>query len=457
MIDTEYLQVSDGTGEAVKATVQAPGRAISATTIPIDTVAKWSAKYLVTTGTVLPSGFIDPATMTIMRGRTVGSTIVIDGFEPGYTDIGNTAGQVCVLKPNTGETRRIVTALETLDTEVRVRSSESSADYIASGGIWSILAGLNGAMTLIAGYQAGYRGTVAAIATRAFTASRDTYVDILRTNTQFITTFTVVYTEVVNNAASPALALNSIRLAKIVTSGAAITSVVQTGIDTLGNSVYLNDAHYTEKYFTTLGANTYTKPQGLKHVIIEVVGGGGSGAGTPATGVGQVTSSGGGGEGGYARKKILATSIGITETATIGVGGAGVAGAQGNSGGTSSFGSHCSGIGGSPGELGLVAPSGNGQMANGGVGGGATGGDINIPGGMGLGGHTGANNNNVGTGGNGGGSVFGGGGIGGVANGGGSAGTGYGGGGGTQSRSPSLAATAGFAGAPGLIIVREYF
>lgn len=125
-------------------------------------------------------------------------------------------------------------------------------------------------------------------------------------------------------------------------------------------------------------ANTinWAKPTGLKYAIVEVVGGGGGGGGSGTT----TTSGGGGGGGGYSRKKILAGSLGSTETVTVGAKGAG--GASGNNaganGGDSSFGAHCTGGGGTGGQPG----NGSFNQETGGV---ATGGDLNIRGGHGAG------------------------------------------------------------------------
>ena len=119
----------------------------------------------------------------------------------------------------------------------RTFRTEVLTDFVVSGGVWSQLSGLNGQMTAVTAYITGYRSSIVAVASRAFTASKDTYVDILRTTVGAVTTFTLVYTEVANGAAAPALAANSLRLAKVITSGVAITSVVQTGWDSLGNKI----------------------------------------------------------------------------------------------------------------------------------------------------------------------------------------------------------------------------
>lgn len=175
-------------------------------------------------------------------------------------------------------------------------------------------------------------------------------------------------------------------------------------------------------YLTSGSPHTWTKPAGLKCVIVEVQGAGGNGG----------TDGGGGGGGGYARKVIVASSLGATETVTVGAGGVGS--------GNTSFGSH--------------ATAGNASNGSGTSGGTASGGDVNINGGAGQGN----------TGGKGGDSVLGFGGVspynrdgGVVLNG--QAGSGYGGGGGggQPAADGSPAGGAGGSGAPGIVIVTEYY
>lgn len=100
--------------------------------------------------------------------------------------------------------------------------------------------------------------------------------------------------------------------------------------------------------FTTTG--TWTKDAGLKYVVVEVQGAGGKGA-----------SSAGGGAGAWSRKKIDASSLGSTETVTVGTASLGS--------GNTSFGSHIT-----------CGNGGNGSTDTGGSGGTATGGDVNIDG-----------------------------------------------------------------------------
>lgn len=183
-------------------------------------------------------------------------------------------------------------------------------------------------------------------------------------------------------------------------------------------------------YLAAASPATWTKPSGLKYVVVEVQAAGGNGGDA----AGASNGGGGGGAGGYSRKLIAAASLGTTETVTIG--------AVGNS---SSFGSHCSATAGSNGTAGS-------SSALGGAGGTGSGGDINAAGGGG-----GPGSKAVGQGGVGGSSFFGSGGAGTYGNDvNGNAAGNYGGGGGGASTESTGTQTGG-AGGPAIVIVTEYY
>lgn len=96
-------------------------------------------------------------------------------------------------------------------------------DFVASGCVWtgdSLGSTRAASMTSGVVYINGRRHTVAVVTSRTFTASKDTYIDLLYSVVDNIAT--PVYTEVTNNAASPALASNSIRIGIIVTGATTI-------------------------------------------------------------------------------------------------------------------------------------------------------------------------------------------------------------------------------------------
>ena len=130
----------------------------------------------------------------------------------------------------------------------------------------------------------------------------------------------------------------------------------------------------------TSGSGTWTKPSNLSAgaiVIVEMWGAGGGGGGGGS-------SYRGGGGGGFATENFLASSLGSTETVTVGAGGAG-GGNPGSAGGNSTFGSVLTAFGGGGGmapgsgnrfggggggHLGAGASNGSGGALGGGVGGG---------------------------------------------------------------------------------------
>jgi hypothetical protein len=189
--------------------------------------------------------------------------------------------------------------------------------------------------------------------------------------------------------------------------------------------------------FTSSG--TWTKDTGLKYIIVEGVGGGAGGDGYDTDGTSGPGASGG--AGGYFRKLIVASSLGATETVTVGAGGsAGQSNASptlGTNGGNTSFGSH-------------ATANGGGRPA----GGTATSGDLNITGqsGAAIGGESNFKRMAIG-----GSSMFGFGGIGSVDNStmqDGRPGVGYGAGG--AGAFDSNGDDAG-AGTPGIVIVTEFY
>ncbi len=123
--------------------------------------------------------------------------------------------------------------------------------------------------------------------------------------------------------------------------------------------------------FTSSG--TFTVPNGVTQVEVELWGGGSGSYASVANG-----ASGGGSGGGYARKRITGLSPGQTIAVTVGLGGSGGSsgGAGAGPGGTSSFGTYVSATGGSVNYLATVAEPQNGATP-GGVG---VGGDVNLSG-----------------------------------------------------------------------------
>lgn len=94
------LVASDGDGESIRATVQSPGRDIGSSVIPVNAITNWpTGQCIVTTGTLQPNNTISNA--QVMYCTASGTSVTIDSFAPGYSDLGNIAGDVVVIKPTT--------------------------------------------------------------------------------------------------------------------------------------------------------------------------------------------------------------------------------------------------------------------------------------------------------------------------------------------------------------------
>lgn len=97
-------------------------------------------------------------------------------------------------------------------------------DHVNSGMVWSgdsYGSTRNASMTSGVMYIGGRRLTAAAVTARSFTASKDTYIDASDNGDG---TVLLTYTEVSNNAASPSLAANNVRVGIIVTAAGSIAN-----------------------------------------------------------------------------------------------------------------------------------------------------------------------------------------------------------------------------------------
>lgn len=224
--------------------------------------------------------------------------------------------------------------------------------------------------------------------------------------------------------------------------------------------------------FSTPGSFTYTPTSGMTQCYVECVGGGGGTSGLCSTLTTTVLAiMGGAGGGGYCAKLFTSLQIGSSQSLTVGSGGAGGAGPSsgscsgststpqnpGQAGSASTFGSFLTANGG--GNNTIINDSGN-QPAGPGVGGTATGGDVNLSGQNGSWFQGGIGLAISGNGGNSG--LYGNGGYGITSNGNylnqtSNNGTGFGGGGsGVMGNNTSSASYNGANGANGVVIITEY-
>ena len=154
-----------------------------------------------------------------------------------------------------------------------------------------------------------------------------------------------------------------------VWTGSAYETFTVTGA-LISVNVYTSQNGTWDSKSTTGGSATWVKPSGCSHVMVYVTGGGGGAR------LNDNAYRGGGGGGGATAIKYIDVSNVNTVSVTYGAGGSYVRnGGRASTGGTSSFGSYCSATGGQGGQT--------DPPHQGGPGGNASGGDINIPGGGG--------------------------------------------------------------------------
>lgn len=176
-----------------------------------------------------------------------------------------------------------------------------------------------------------------------------------------------------------ATALARVRV-KSATAYAGNEVIVNADVDDLRSFTSLTGKAPKVTAFSAAGSFTWNKTAGCKYLHVQAVGAGGGGgvAAGAASGQGQ---GGGGGGGGYCESILAASDLPASVTVTVGAGGSGQV-TDGDPGGASTFGAFLT-AGGGQGGAWMTATAGDGA-ADGGAGGTATGGNRhNIPGGDG--------------------------------------------------------------------------
>ena len=203
---------------------------LSDTTIYLDTLPTPSEGYLVIEPDSSSNREIiyytskgaNYVTVPTSGGRGVGGTSAVAHSSGATVNMNNVAEMWTAIKDGSA------------NTGMHQWFDESFADYVYSGATIAQASGLIASISSGVVYINGRRLTLNA-ASKTFTASKDTYVDVVAlsgTNTA-----TLSYTEVNSGVSGSAPVSNGLHIGMIQTHTASITRTVQAGTDVLGNPI----------------------------------------------------------------------------------------------------------------------------------------------------------------------------------------------------------------------------
>lgn len=107
------IKASNNSGSAARATLTA-GRSIGSYILTVNTTINYPASFIAEIGTIDPStNRINPATSQVVRCTlTNPTTITINSWAPGYSDLGNTSGDVVIIRPTTDWSNNLAQTIE---------------------------------------------------------------------------------------------------------------------------------------------------------------------------------------------------------------------------------------------------------------------------------------------------------------------------------------------------------
>lgn len=304
---------------------------------------------------VVPSGANELADVGYVLSVVTGGSVSFDGLTVGAT-AGETvsAGQVVYFKTSDQQWYLVDSDTSATYTGVLLGMAQGAGvdEGAISGGVL-----LNGVDANLTGLTAGSEYYISSIAGQATTTVGAVSLGVAKSTTELI--FDSTFGNV------PSLTGDNTFSGNNTFTGTNSFSATTTFT---GPTVGFGTASVT--VFTTVGTTTFSLNENTKYITVELVGGGGASSGMD---VDANTGGPGAGSGGYARKLIPRSDLSASTVVVVGAGGTGTSAGStctaATSGTNSAFGS-------------IIANGGVFSNCNssGGVGGTATGGDINITG-----------------------------------------------------------------------------
>jgi len=148
----------------------------------------------------------------------------------------STAGTGVMEEISAGAGLTLSAGVLSTDSVNKLTTADLIPDFVASGIVGTTSATLSADISAGVAYVGGLRTTPAAVTAHAYTASRDTYVDLSNAGSY-------TYVAVANGAGEPAVTAGCLRVLKVVTSGTAVTASTSYYSDNLAVGVGALDAN----------------------------------------------------------------------------------------------------------------------------------------------------------------------------------------------------------------------
>ena len=112
MANVNLIKASNGSGPAARATLTS-SRAIGVYALTVNSTSNYPATFIAELGTIDPvTNMIDIATIQVVNCTlTSPTTITINSWAPGYSDLGNAPGDVVIIRPTTAWADNIASTL----------------------------------------------------------------------------------------------------------------------------------------------------------------------------------------------------------------------------------------------------------------------------------------------------------------------------------------------------------
>lgn len=133
MASVDLIKASNGSGPAARATLTS-SRAIGVYALTVNSASNYPATFIAELGTIDPmTNMIDVTTVQVVNCTlTAPTTITIDSWAPGYSDLGNAPGDVVIIRPTTEWANNLADVLDTSHTDTGALNSTALTQAVTA-------------------------------------------------------------------------------------------------------------------------------------------------------------------------------------------------------------------------------------------------------------------------------------------------------------------------------------